>query len=586
MDEFAEYERKSSPSNDEDEFSQYARKPSPKTKQESPKQNPLVGALEKIGRYGVIDPAIGIGKLGESVINSPHYLEEFIRGGPAKIFGTYDSGVGKAMGIPEEKRNLADKIIQGTPEFAATLLAPEAKLGALGRGIEQIPQAGKYLKTALGNALTQGGIAAGTKQDDQRKAALEAAGITAPFSALAKGASEGSPLTRLLSRGLMSAGGAGAGYAGGQASGLGVLPSLGAALAGGIGGYKLVSPDVKTRVAHDVFKGVEGTDYKPVLEAAERLNLTHLTPAEASNSPIAGATQGGLGKTEKGYLAYSQGGKERAASEKGAINNFLDTVFKPGDLSAKKNELYEVAKPQTVSDQKIAPLYNNEVFKEALNTVQKNSAYKESLKGVPENSIEYLDHVKQAMDDMIQGAPKKEGRLIKKTQKKLMGVMDDEAPEYQQARALAEREITRGKVEDFFDKRKLTGTNFGKFLNSEKNYKILQNNLRNVPEAQQQLADMKLVFGDNRLINLPGGKGAEAQARTSMSKSRSSTQDWKEMLREIISGGKYDKTAVDLIRNPQWANELGKMKSASSNEKLTGSLIDLFGKAGAQDMNQ
>lgn len=589
-DEWEQYAVKSAsgaPASSTDEWAQYAIKNN--NSPEKSKQNPIMWAAENLGRYAVIDPAIGIGKLGESILNSPHYLEEFLKGGPAKIFGKIDLGIGDAMGLPDDKTNMADKLIQGIPEFAASVLAPETRLGAIGSTLEKIPMAGKYLKTALGNALTQSAISGVTAHDaeqSQRKAALEAGAITAPFSALAKGAAEGSPLTRAFSKVLMGLGGAGAGYFGGQSSGLGILPSLGLGLAGGVSGYKMGTPNLERRVANDVFKGVEDSGYKPVVDAAERLNLTHITPAEASNNPIAGATQGSLAKTPEGYRRYSEAGKARAASEKGAINNFLNTVFNPEELLAKKNNLYKIADDKAVALSKIAPFYDNEIFKKALNTVENDPAYRESLKGVSENSIKYMDHVKQAMDDMIEEAPKKKARLIKDTQKQLMGVMDEEAPEYQQARGLAERQITRNKIEDFFGKRPVSGTNFGKFLNSDKNYRMLQNNIRNVPEAKQQLADMKTVFGDNRLINLPGGKGAEALARSSMSKSRSSSQDWKDIFRELLSGGKYDKTAVDLIRNPNWVSELEKLKQPSSNEKLTGKIIDLFGKTAVQTGSQ
>jgi hypothetical protein len=130
----------------------------------------------------------------------------------------------------------------------------------------------------------------------------------------------------------------------------------------------------------------------------------------------------------------------------------------------------------------------------------------------------------------------------------------------------------------------MTGSNFGKYLNNDATFNKLQNNVRNVPGAQDQLNDMKMVF--NRLINIPTAKSAEALSRSSMSKDRASSATAIRMLQELLSGGRYDKARVSLITNPDWASELGKLKNISNTDKFIGKTYNLMGKAGAQSIAQ
>jgi hypothetical protein len=102
--------------------------------------------------------------------------------------------------------------------------------------------------------------------------------------------------------------------------------------------------------------------------------------------------------------------------------------------------------------------------------------------------------------------------------------------------------------------------------------------------AQQQLEDMRLIFG--RLINIPTAKTAEALSRTSMSKSRSSSDEAIRRLKELLSGGRYDKEAVELITNPKWADELKKLNEITNKDKLIAAFHNVIGKAGAQAIAQ
>lgn len=531
-------------------------------------------------KRGAADIGVGASELMRNTMNTPNNL--LWNGFPKQEQPNYQA----AFGAPrEDEKNLADKFLQFAPELAGAMSLPATRLGSVGKTLESIPKAGKYLKTALGNALSQGTYAATQSPENSLQSGLTAGSVAAPFSALAQGAMEGSPVTRFISKGLLGLGAGGAGFGIAKGSGAGNLPAGAAGLLAGILAAKHgVNP---MRMAEKkMVKGIEGTDYIQALEAQNRLGLTHLTPAEASGSPFAGAAQGSVGKTEPGSALMFEKGKERTASEKDAIDKFMNTIFNPKKDAKTRESLYEAIKPNLVPEKKLERFKENEIFKDAEKNILKNPSYRQELKGVSDNSIEYLDLIKRHMGDAIETAKragnKTEANLIGKTQKDLVKTIDDIAPDYQKARAIAERGIARNKLEDYFKKkeRSMTGSNFAKFIGNEKNYEKLQYNLRNVPEAQNQLADMKLIF--HRLINIPTGKASEAQARTSMSKSRASSDAAMRELKEILTAGKFDKKAVELMTNPKWADELKRLNGISGTEKFLGSTYNIFSKVGAQ----
>ena len=515
-------------------------------------------------RYGIKDPLIGALNFGSRGSTSAGNLAIGLIN---KLGGNLPKQEAKdfseMFGIPEEKKNLADKLIQFAPEVGASLAVPAMRLGKVGDILERLPGWGKYLKAGLGNALSQGALAASQSPENSGEAGLEAGAVTAPFSALSEAIKSGNPTVRNIGRILGGLGAGGLGYYGAKSVGapepVADLSALLGLSLGGRGG------NTTTRVARDVLKGVEGTPYQESLDAAKRLGLTYITPAEASGNPFTGGVQGGLGKTEKGAQLLYKKGKERAASEENAIEGLFGNIF-PKSLEERKNALYKNAESIKIPKKELKTLKDNEIFKHALSKVKNEPAYIESLKGVPENSIQYLDQVKQAMDDLIEKAPRKEAAIIRKTKDELTTIADKVSPQYKEARQLAERGIVRKEIEDLFNKKDETGTNlFKTLLSNKRDYSELQNRFKRLEEtstspdqikdmktAQQQLEDMKLIFG--RLINIPTAKTAEALARGSMSKERSTMQAAMTQLREILSGGKYDAAAVELITNPDWVN--------------------------------
>ena len=207
------------------------------------------------------------------------------------------------------------------------------------------------------------------------------------------------------------------------------------------------------------------------------------------------------------------------------------------------------------------------------------------IKDVPENSIAYLDHVKKAMDDMINTADRQgansEARIMKQTRDDLLKTTDTLVPQYKQARQQAERKIARRNLESKLNEADIKGTNFfRKALQNDKNFDEVMHSVRNAPGAQQQLKDMRLVFRD--LINPPTVRTAAGLAKTSMTKERSSTQAWINQLKEIYTNGKYDKAAIELITNPKWADRLHAAAQATSKEKSISKFVVLLGKASSQ----
>jgi hypothetical protein len=546
-------------------------------------------------RYGIKDPLVGLLNFGSRGGTSAGNLAIGLIN---KLGGNLPKqeiiDFSEMFGIPKEK-NVGDTLAQFGGEVVPALLAPETEIPWISNALMKLPAWGKYLKTGLGNAVTQSGIAASQSPDEQGKAALEAGAITAPFSALSEAVKSGSPTVRNVGRVLGGLGGGGLGYFGAKSVG---APEPAADLAGLLGWFLGGrGGSTERRVRENMLKGVEGTNYQEPLESAKRLGLTYLTPAEASGNPFTGGTQGNIGKTEKGAQLLYERGKQRAASEENAIENLFGNIF-PKKLEERKNELYKSAESVKVPQEKLAELKDNEIFKTALMRVRKEPVYKEKLKGTPENSIQYLNQVKEAMDDMIEKSPKKEASIIRETKNNMLETLDTVSPDYKEARQLAERGIVRREIEDLFNKKDETGTNlFKTLLSNKRDYRELQDRFKRLeatassPEqvksmksAQQQLEDMRSIFG--RLINIPTAKTSEALARSSMSKERSSTQTAMRYLQELLSGGKYDKAAVELITNPKWADEVDKLGEITKKDKLMAAFHNLLGKAGAQAIAQ
>jgi len=536
------------------------------------------------GFFNKLPRNIGAGLLegGRGVFNIPYQLKNLTKGHlfqHAQEFAP--TNFSKMLGIKEEP-TLSDKLLQGLTQHIPAFLAPEMELGQAGKLLESVPKIGKFAKKAIGTAIPVGAYEA-TQSDEPIKSGAESAAATVPFSLLSQSAIAQNPYLRYGARALLGGTGAYLGHKGAEELGAHGAPATLASLV--LGGLMASGGKPMPEVRRSMLAGVEGSPYAENLAAANRLGLSYLTPAEASKNPFAGAQQGNVGRTETGAKLLHDRGVERQQTEENSIQNLLENIYSPEKTENAIAENYQKAYPVEIKQEELAPLFKNQVIKQAQRHVENTPAYQLSLEGVRPNTVEYLDHIKRALDDMIKGAPPAEGRIIKDSQSKLMKIMDKEAPTYAKARELAELKMARKTVDDVFNRKSMIGTNFySGFLNNKQKVDSLMHHLRHAPKAQSQLKDMQSIFSD--LINAPTVRTAAALSKTSMSKERSSAQTYINKLNELLHGNKYDETAVNLITDPKWVDELHRIKELTSNEKKLKAVLNLMGKASAVGVNQ
>ena len=198
-----------------------------------------------------------------------------------------------------------------------------------------------------------------------------------------------------------------------------------------------------------------------------------------------------------------------------------------------------------------------------------------------EKSFEYLDQVKRSLDDMQQVAKSKgknnKARLIGEKRDLLIKQMDELNPAYTEARALAQRAIVSKQMKKQINKAPLRGTNFFKaFLQNPDKFNELNQKLKNVPEAQRQLSDMRLAF--EHLINPDSPRSAAKLKSTFMSDPKGLIKEGLKYL-GVMQGGHYDKAAIELISNPKWAEEIRKIPELNSNSAKTQALANLISRA-------
>jgi len=518
----------------------------------------------------------GLAEAGRNILNIPHAL-----GLPHA--GKYEpTDFSKTFGITGEPTQ-ADKLIQALAQHSLAFAAPEMELGAAGKLLSSIPKVGKYAKSIVGQALPVAAFEATQAPENAKEAAIESAKGVAPFAALSQAVGSANPYLRLGGRAALAGAGALTGYHGAKALGADSVPAdaLGAALGSALG-LAGINPKISAR--QDLLKGIHGTDYKSNLEAANRLGLSYLTPAEASKNPFAGALQGDVGRTEKGAKALYEAGQKRLQSEEGAIGKLMGNIYNPTIHDEQLSQLYKKSYNAQAHPLNMEEFKDNEVVKHAEKVVQRNPAFKESLKNVPKDSLEYWDNIKRALDDMGSKAERagenSEARILNKTKNAVINKLDEASPFYKDARALAERQKARQSIEDVFNKKEMIGTNlYSGLLNNKSKFNKLYHHLRNVPEAQQQLKDMRQIFGD--LINPPSVRTAAALSRSNINKERNTFHALATKFKNALTKGKYDSAAVELITNPKWQEELSKINELTGLEKKLQKTFQLLGKANA-----
>jgi hypothetical protein len=294
------------------------------------------------------------------------------------------------------------------------------------------------------------------------------------------------------------------------------------------------------------------------LNAAQRLNLSYLTPAEATLSPFEAAKQGIIGKTSEGSRKLFEKGRERSESEQKAIETLQDNIYDPEKLAPEKKAQYEKAMSASVPPEFIEKWSADPVVGKAIKQIGSQAEYKRAARNMSPDSFEYWNLVKRVVGDLEtedpKGTRKTKSDEATKARKEMVAEMDEIQPEYAIARKIAEREFTRKEIEDFFDKRNMSGNEFQKFIKSKKQYNKLMDKLEPYPEAQQNLKDMQLLFGD-LIPSDPSIRTAAQMKKTSMWDARNKLDALKQDLDERY-GKKHDVAAVNLMTDPRWIDML------------------------------
>jgi hypothetical protein len=530
--------------------------------------------LQKFIRRGLKDPAIGILNMGREFANLPNKLTR----GYIPELSPSDYDFAEALGV--ENPDTTDKAIQLISQYAPSFAIPGVGLGRAGHAISKIPGAGRFISKAVSEAIPQAAYsAAQAPKDKALESGLETGATMAPFGVLSELMKGASPTMRTILKG----GAAGlAGFGTREAAkgiGIGETPADLAAITAGAFASRGM------RNSHDVMKyltkGINEDLAKTKLEAAKRIGLQYLTPAEAGVNQTLAKRQGALGRTEEGSQLMYEKGVERQASERRAIENTLNKIYNPS-MEPQIKEAYK-----SVADVNLPPDFplqfkDNAIVKQAERLVKKTPAYQESLKEMlPENvklnpgqtdvqptSLVYWDHVKRAMDDMVEKAERSgnrnEARIISETRAKMRNQMDEHFPEYFKARKLYELKKTREGLEKVFDRKEITGSNFYQALASEKKFDELMTHLKHAPEAAHNLKDMRLVFKE--LLGTPTIKTVKGGEERGMFQHRNEGSFLESLFEHAFTGGKHEKEAIEFITSPDWNKKLKEINKISDKQ--------------------
>lgn len=540
-----------------------------KIPQQSPSTTEKPNLWENIKTYGLKDPVIGLAKAGHEVENLLNEIP-----GASKIFPheekmDYSSFLGR-------KPTEADEAIQGISQFAPSLVAPEANLGIISKGIKSIPKVGSLLSRVLGEGITQGAYSASQSPENRGESATIAGLSTAPFSVAAHAIGTANPLARTIGRTALSLGlGAGSAEA---AHNLGASPtySLLAGLGAGIGGNKFLN---KNALIEKMTKGVKPEVAQERLDLAKKIGLDYLTPAEAGLSPMAARAQGEMSRGKGAPTMYEKSA-QRVESERKAIGGVLNNIYNEEKMGPQISELYQKAGGTKVPDEVMGKFSDNAVVSRAIKNIERKPAFQESLKDVPKNSIAYWDLVKQSIGDLEQAAPNNEARIIGKTRKELVDHLDNLSPEYKSARGLYERKATREGLEQVFDRKEINGKNFYQALASQDKFDDLMHHLRSVPEAQDKLKAMRVIFKD--LIGSPTIATAKGTEERGLFEHRNLGNLLETTMEHLFSGGKHSEEAINLITSPEWFEKMNSINKITDKKLKAAAMLTTLGRASAQ----
>jgi hypothetical protein len=355
--------------------------------------------------------------------------------------------------------------------------------------------------------------------------------------------------------------------------------ALGAGL--GYGAHKIANKlGIVGQPGEETIKGLSYQDVAPSVEAGERLG-TNLRPSEATRNPFIAGQEGRYTRTSEAAKENVNMGIERTKSEKNAINKLLSTIH---DKSiASKNEiknLYHQAYRWNMKPELVNELKSDPIISDAFNEVSKDSAWQRKLEGKTENNYSYLDKVRKEISDkenkLIRSGEKSKAAEYTDARSKLTTIMDKAVPDYAKARAAAQKSIIRSNIEKKLGTSEINGKNFyKKIISNENKFNELYSSLKNVPEAQSMLTDMKDAW--HSLINVEKPSTSSYQSEKGINQARGSLQKVLEIWNQL-TGKKKNLESVKFIRSDKWVKKLRDSQESGDKNRLESTLSDIMGK--------
>lgn len=478
------------------------------------------------------------------------------------------------------------------------LMMPGKAIGAAGKVLEMIPGMNKLfgairsgaesnkLLNFGGKALragTEGAIGGAMTTPDNR---LLGAEVGAPLNLLTQGTigalGSRNPLVNTLAR--TAAGGAIGGGIGsmtpyGTLKGAEVGATAGATLpiAAKVLGISRLPPGM------EVLNNLKPKDVEKRFEAGLRTGRV-LSPSEASGvgrmaSPEARYARGGEAAIEKSKISEANIDKEKSQ-----IKSVLNNIYDRSTASNKNiSDLYQKAYRWNLKPHVVEKLKQDPVIAKAFNDVKNDAGWKRKLTDVPENNFKYLDAVKKSIGDMEDKLMAKGGKELPKeygeARRELTKMMDEISPHYKKAREEAQRSIVRSQLQRKLVKTEGRGSDFyNKILKNDDEFDKLMVSLKNAPEAQDQLRDMKTAW--KHLINPETPRGVYGKTETGLTQSR----NWIDTILETwqnMTGNKKGVEATKFFNSPEWPKAFDRIQKLKDKDQRTKEMLQLLGSMGS-----
>lgn len=510
--------------------------------------------------------------------------------------------------IPIGAANLASKGINAVssahiPEIQAYDFAPHDAAGIAGSVASYLPGGGiiKAGGKALNLASEASGLSAKALENPIiRNLLMQSTRGSGLAGTAAQGALEGAIYNPndQQTGGLLGAGGNLAGKALGTENK--ILKAIGRAAIGGTAGYAvggkegaeygagagLLAPIALKKLGMGT--GLAGRELLPYVdknaietaEAGKRLN-TPLTIAESTGNPYVGKVEGGFGRTAEAAAEKTKIGMDRVLKQKSAINDLLDTIYDKSTASKQKIvDLYTAANKWNIKPSVVAEFKNDPVIAEAFKRVENDPAYQRKLKDVSPNNVAYLNQVKRALQDMegsaLRAGEKDRAAEFKAARGDLVDTIDSSVPAYKEARMEAQKSIVRSQLQKAMNNKEIKGTTFyNTILKNDDKFNQIVSSLKNVPEAQEKLRDMKKAWKD--LINIETPRSAAGRSESNTSAARDTIQHIFDLVEEA-TGSKRNKEALAYIHGGEWHKDIDEISKLKSRKERSEKYIQILSK--------